>query len=414
MRRRSDEKVQCREGAPRKGKMADAVKARGLRILHTSDWHIGRIFHGHPTYDALREVLRALVEIVRQRQVDVVAIAGDVFDSSTPAAEAVEMLDEVLLEMTKAGVVVVTISGNHDSPARLGAKSVFAQAAGVHVITRPEQIAEPVVLADAYGPVNFYGIPFLEPSRLRSLWPHVEPMRSQRDALNHAMSLVRADLADRGGRTVVLAHTFVQGAEAESAESERDIVGGLDVVPTTLFTDMSYTALGHIHSPAKLARNLGYCGSPLHGSFSEAGKPRGAWLVELDAAGANQVEWVELPVPRPLTTVTGSLAQILANPEHRTAEQHWVKAVITDSTRPMDAMKRLQVRFPYCVHLDFQPLGGMVETDSGYAELVRGRSDADLVELFLAKVRNGNGADAAESDLIREAIAQCAAQEVAG
>jgi DNA repair protein SbcD/Mre11 len=384
-----------------------------LRILHTSDWHIGRIFHGHPTYQALREVLLALIEVVRAQEVDVVVIAGDVFDSSTPSAEAVEMLDEALLDLTEAGVVVVTISGNHDSPARLGAKSVFAKAAGVHVITRPEQIAAPVVLTDAYGPVNFYGIPFLEPSRMRSLW-QVDPMRSQKDALSYAMGLVRADLAARGGRSVVLAHTFVQGAEVESAESERDIVGGMDVVPATVFEGISYAALGHIHSPAKLGSNLGYCGSPLHGSFSEAGKPRGAWLVELGAEGAARVDWVELPVPRPLTTLTGTLDQLLADPTHAAVEGHWVRVLVTDSIRPLDAMKKLQARFPYCVHIEFQPSGGTPEVDSGYAELVRGRSDAELVEVFLAKVRNGEGASPDEVKLIREAIASCEVRQVLG
>lgn len=378
--------------------------ARGLRVLHTSDWHIGRTFHGHSTLDALRIVLDALVDVVRTRQVDVVAVAGDVFDSSTPSAEAVEMLDDVLLQLTRAGAHVILTSGNHDSPARLGAKGVFAKAAGIHVITKPEQITEPLTLADAHGEVHLYGIPFLEPARMRSIWPDAESMRSQKDAITYAMTSVRTDHLLRGGRAVVLAHTFAQGGESASADSERDIVGGVDKVPLAAFDGVTYAALGHIHGRAELAPHLRYCGAPLHYSFSEADKKRGVWLIDLDAGGLAGVEWVDLPVPRPLTVLTGRLDEILTDPDHEAVRDNWVSAILTDNTRPMDAMRKLQTRFPHCAHLEFQP--SVIHDDGGrsYAELVQGKSDPEIIDGFLEKVRNGEGATDAESDLLRDVI----------
>lgn len=378
-----------------------------MRILHTSDWHIGRTFHGHSTLPALKEVLDVLVAEVRIRDVQVVLAAGDIFDSSTPSAEAVELLDDVLARLRDAGAQVVLTSGNHDSPARLGAKAAFARFAGIHVLARPDQLANPVTVSDEHGDVHFYGVPYLEPVRLRPAWADAESMRSQRDALSYAMAMIRADAATRPGRTVVLAHTFVQGAEAESCDSEqRDIVGGVDKVPVSTFDGVDYAALGHIHGRMRLADHVRYSGAPLHFSFSESDKPRGGWLVDLDADGLAGVEWIDLPVPRRLSVLTGTLDDLLTDPVHEGVADHWVSAILTDNTRPMNAMRRLQERFPWCATLDFQP--AVVATDNGltYTELVRGRTDHEVIDGFLAKVRNGEGATVGETELIREVIAE--------
>lgn len=378
-----------------------------MRILHTSDWHVGRTFHGHSTLPALGEVFEALVDIVREQKVDVVVASGDIYDSSTPAADAVDLLNDILLRIHSAGATIVLSSGNHDSPARLGSMSAFAAASDVHVLTRPTQISAPVTLADEFGPVHVYGIPFLEPARLRHVWVD-EAMRTQKDVLTRAMREVRADLADRGGRSVVLAHTFVQGVEGESCDSERDIVGatvgGVDKVPVTAFDGVDYAALGHIHGRATLSPGVRYSGAPLHYSFSEAGKPRGGWLVDLDAAGVAAVTWIDLPVPRPLTVLAGTIDELLDDSAHVAVSDHWISAVLTDPTRPMDAMRRLQARFPHCAHLEFRPSTRHDDNASSYAELVRGKSDDELIDAFLVKVRNGEGATAPEADLLREVI----------
>lgn len=380
-----------------------------MRILHTSDWHVGRTFHGHSTLGALDQVFDALVDVVRDQGVDVVVAAGDVYDSSTPAADAVDLLNSVLLRIRDAGATIVLTSGNHDSPARLGTMSAFAAAAGVHVVTAPAQITSPVTLTDEHGPVHLYGIPFLEPARLRHVWPDA-PMRSQRDVMTRAMQLVRDDVVSRGGRSVVLAHTFVAGAEGESCDSERDIVstavGGVDRVPVPTFDGVDYVALGHIHGRAVLSPTARYSGAPLHYSFSEAGKPRGGWLVDLGASGLDAVEWVDLPVPRALSVVTGTLDELLTDVALAGLTDHWVSAVITDQTRPMDAMRKLQARFPHCAHLDFRPSSRHDDHASSYAELVRGKTDDQLVDTFLTKVRNGEGSTALEDELVREVIAE--------
>ena len=180
-----------------------------MRILHTSDWHIGRSFHGHSTLDALADVLGALVEQVRLHAVDVVIVAGDVFDSAAPSAACYPLLTRTLAALADAGARVIVTSGNHDSAARLGFQSALLREE-ITVVTDPLAVGSPVTINDAHGPVHFYGIPYLEPAIVRHLWEGVE-LRSQAQTIGHAMDLVRRDLAARGGRSVAIAHCFAAG-----------------------------------------------------------------------------------------------------------------------------------------------------------------------------------------------------------
>jgi len=377
-----------------------------MRVLHTSDWHVGRTFHGHSTLDALGTVLDALVDVVREREVDVVAVAGDVFDSATPSADAFRVLGAALRGIRSAGAELVITSGNHDSPARLGFQSEFAAFGGVHIITQPAAHATPVTIAGRDGvSVDFYGIPYLEPALIRHLWPD-ETLRTQADALRFAMGNVRAAAQASDHRSVVLSHCFAAGGAAESSDAERDLsAGGLDVVPLSAFDGVDYAALGHIHGRATLADHVRYSGAPLHYSFSEAGKPRGAWLVELSASGPAVVEWVGLPVPRELAVLTGTLDELLADPALERHEDEWVSAVLTDNTRPLDAMRKLQRRFPHCANLVHRPANIAVDEAAGYRERVgKDVPDAELIGSFLSFVRNGEGPSAAEAELIAELV----------
>lgn len=377
-----------------------------MRILHTSDWHIGRTFHRTSTLEALREVFTAMIAAVKEHQIDVVVAAGDIFDSTTPSAAAVRLLDEVLRGLVDAGAKVVMSAGNHDSPDQLGAKAEFARRSGIFILTDTDMLAQPVTVEADHGPVNFYGVPFIEPARYRVRWAEAGSMRSQKDAMRYALEQVRADWSERGGQAIVLAHTFVQGADGASCDSERDIVGGVDKVPVSYFTDFTYAALGHIHGRAELAPTVRYSGAPLHFSFSEANKPRGGWLLELDTAGVRHIDWMELPVPRPLSRLTGTLDELLTAPEFDYAVDHWVSATITDAHRPLNTLRQLQRRFPYTAEVMFEPAQREAASTQTYSEKIRGKSDLELVDVFLHSVRNGEGASPAELELMRTVISQ--------
>ncbi|MCI9858797.1 exonuclease SbcCD subunit D [Microbacterium proteolyticum] len=374
-----------------------------MRILHTSDWHIGRSFHGHSTLDALTGVLDVLVEQVRENAVDLVIVAGDVFDSAAPSAACYPVLSHTLAALADAGARVLVTSGNHDSAARLGFQSALLRD-DITVLTDPSAVGTPVTFADEHGPVHVYGIPYLEPAIVRHLWAGVE-LRSQAQTMAHALDLVRADAAARGGRFVVAAHCFAAGVESTPGVEREIRQGGLDVVPLSAFDGPDYVALGHIHGRQQLSERVRYAGAPLHYSFGEAGKPRGSWLVDLDAAGLSSVRWLDLPVPRPLVTLRGPLDDLLTDERFADHRQQWVRAEYTDPTPQPDPMRRLQARFAWCATVVHLPAASSADDGAGYARRVRAaRDDAEVIDAFLTHVREGEGASAVERELIRDVL----------
>jgi exonuclease SbcD len=381
-----------------------------MRLLHTSDWHIGRSLHGTDLLAEQEAVLGALADVVAAESVDVVLVAGDVYDRAVPSADATAVLSRVVARLRRAGAVVVMTPGNHDSARRLGAFSELLAVGGLHVRAETPRLDEPVLLADEHGDVAVYGLPFLEPELAR-FELGVATARSHEGVIGAAMDRVRADLFLRPGtRSVVLAHAFVGGGVA--SDSERDIsVGGVDLVPASVFDGADYVALGHLHRPQTLSPRVRYSGSPLAYSFGEAGQHKQAWLVDLDATGLAAVRAVPLPTPRPLSMLTGTLAELLEDPTHAAAEGHFVSARLTDPVRPADPMRALQARFPHCVHLEWAGTGAAPDGRS-YQERLRGRSDLDVAGEFVQHVR-GLAAGPAELALLGRALTAADRDEAA-
>ncbi|MCW2531543.1 MAG: sbcD, partial [Blastococcus sp.] len=352
--------------------------------------------------------------VVVAEGVDVVLVAGDVYDRAVPSADATAVLSRVVARLRRAGATVVLTPGNHDSARRLGTFSELLAAGGLHVRAETPRLDEPVLLADAHGDVAIYGLPYLEPEVARfelGLGGRgTGAARSHEAVLAEAMDRVRADLFLRPGtRSVVLAHAFVGGGQP--SESERDIsVGGVDLVPAAVFDGVDYVALGHLHRPQTLTPRLRYSGSPLAYSFGEAGQQKQAWLVDLDASGLTEVRAVPLPTPRPLTVLTGALEELLSDPAHAAVEEYFVSARLTDPVRPTDPMRRLQGRFPHCVHLEWAGASAGADARS-YQEMLRGRSDIEVVGEFVGRVR-AVPATPAERELLGRALAAAARAEV--
>ncbi|OEU94466.1 exonuclease SbcD [Streptomyces abyssalis] len=385
-----------------------------MRLLHTSDWHLGRGFHRVSMLDAQREFLGHLLATVEEERVDAVLVAGDVYDRAVPPLAAVALFDEALHGLAQLGVPTVMISGNHDSARRLGVGSGLMRHAGVHLRTDPEGCGTPVLLSDEHGDVACYGLPYLEPA-LASAALGAEGS-GHTAVLRAAMDRVRADLASRPPttRSVVLAHAFVHGGE--SSDSERDItVGGVSSVPASVFDGVHYAALGHLHGCQTISERVRYSGSPLAYSFSEAAHRKSMWLVDLDAAGSVEARRVGCPVPRPLARLRGSLEELLHDPAHAPHEEAWVEATLTDAARPHAPMARLAERFPHTVSLVFDPdPAPETGTDVSYARRLKGRSDQEIAEDFVGHVRTGRTADDRERRMLGEALEAARAEDASG
>ncbi|MEU7280072.1 exonuclease SbcCD subunit D [Streptomyces sp. NPDC045431] len=375
-----------------------------MRLLHTSDWHLGRSFHRVGLLDAQAAFLDHLVATVRDRDVDAVLVAGDVYDRAVPPLPAVELFDTALHRLAEAGVPTVMISGNHDSGRRLGVGAGLIGRAGIHLKTDPAGVGTPVVLADAHGDVAFYGLPYLEPALVRDEFGAKKA--GHEAVLSAAMDRVRADLAGRpaGTRSVVLAHAFVAGGEP--SDSERDItVGGVAAVPAAVFDGVDYTALGHLHGSQTITPRVRYSGSPLAYSFSETDHRKTMWLIDLGPdGGITAAERIDCPVPRPLARVRGRLDDLLDDPALARHERSWIEATLTDPVRPAEPMARLAARFPHTLSLVFDPDRPDDEPTTSYAQRLRGRSDQQIAEDFVAHVRGGAGPDAPEREALQRAF----------
>ena len=383
-----------------------------MRLLHTSDWHVGRSLHGTDLLAEQEAVLSRLAQVVRAERVDVVLVAGDVYDRAVPSADATGVLDRVLSRLRAAGATVVLTPGNHDSARRLGFASGLLAVSGVHVRATTASLDEPVLLSDEHGEVAVYGLPFLEPEVARHELG-ADLARSHQAVLSAAMDKVRADLYFRpGARSVVLAHAFVGGGLP--SESERDIaVGGVDLVSPSVFDGVDYVALGHLHRPQTLE--------------PAAALQRLTAALLLRRGGADQAGLAGRPRrhrPRrgPCRAAAGAPAAV------RPERHSWPSCWATPPTRrswstscppgsptrcvPTDAMRRLQTRFPHCVHLEWSgaPSGS---DDRSYTERLRGRDPLSVAGEFVGHVRGGVGPTAAERELLGRALAAADREEAA-
>ena len=375
-----------------------------MRLLHTSDWHLGRSLHSVPMLEHQGAFLDWLVRTVDEREVDCVVVAGDVFDRAVPPLEAVGAFESAL-ERLSALCQVVLVPGNHDSPVRLGFASGLLERAGVHIRSTVDDISRPVAIVSPDGSrTAVYGIPFLHPDLHHA---QLESGRTHEAVMSAAMERVRDDLVARGSdRSVVVAHAFVTGAQ--SSDSERDVsVGGIADVPAHVFHGVDYVALGHLHRPQQVpapdAVHVRYSGSPLPYSFSEEGVAKGVVLVDLPAVGPVTCEFVPCPVPRSLATITGTLQELLDDGQWAAAEGCWVRAVLTDARRPDDAMERLRARFPFAIDLVYRPAspdGG----SGGSRPLDIPAADPVDVAVAFVEYATGSPADDAERRALQAAV----------
>jgi len=357
-----------------------------LRLIHTADWHLGRLFHNlHLTADQ-RFILDGLVELIAELQADALIVAGDVFDRAVPPTEAVELLDDVVARVAlELEVPVVMIAGNHDSPARLQYFSGLARRAGVHVVGQVGGQPIPARITGRDGvDVEFWPLAYTDPETGRAELGR-DDLHSHEAVVAAQLELVRQRL-DEGARQVVLAHAFVAGG-AES-ESERALsVGGSGVVSAGIFAGFDYVALGHLHRPQSVGgERVRYAGSLLKYSFEEAEHQKSVSVIDLGRDGALSMGEHYLAPRRNLRRVQGSLAELLASPLTLEDGDAYVEVVLTDEDPVLDPMDKLRKVFPHLLSLRRLQTERLVLEGQGGVGGLEAQSPEELFGAFFEEV----------------------------
>jgi exonuclease SbcD len=355
-----------------------------LRMLHTADWHLGKMFYGDYLTSEQSYVLREqFLPMVRDEKIDVVLLAGDVYDRSLPPAEAVELCDEIVTKLTmELKIPLLLISGNHDSAARLSFGSRLLARQQVYIAAELDKLSGPVYLDDDAGTVAFVPVPFAEPAQVRHFFDDAA-VTDHQSALERVLQQQRAGIP-AGMRTVCVAHAFVAGGTA--SDSERPLsIGGTDLVDASIFQDFAYTALGHLHGPQQAgSAYVRYAGSLLKYSFGEARQKKGAVIVDLPGDGQADVSWREWSPRHDVRIIDGMFEDIMKGDDGHSDD--FVLVRLEDTGPILDAMARLRHKYPNVMAL---------ETPGRQASTVRQDRDFDfrkiterqLFERFAADMR---------------------------
>ena len=320
-----------------------------MKLIHLSDLHLGKRVNEFSMLEDQAFILQEILRIIDEEQPQAVLLAGDIYDKSVPSGEAVQLFDGFLWELSSRKLQVFVISGNHDSPERLSFGGRLMEGSGIHLSPVYSGKVEPVVLEDAYGPVNVYLLPFLKPAHVRRYFPE-EEIGTYTEALGKAVEALEIH---KEQRNVLVTHQFVTGASR--SDSEEISVGGSDNVDASVFDDFDYVALGHIHGPQNIGSpRIRYCGTPLKYSFSEAGQQKSVTVAELKEKGTLEVAARPLTPLRDLREIRGSYLEVTAKSfyEGRNREDY-LHITLTDEEDVPDGAAKLRVIYPNLMRLDY-------------------------------------------------------------
>ena len=322
-----------------------------MRFLHTSDWHLGRIFHGvHLTNDQAH-LLNQFLECVQDIRPDAIVLAGDVYDRAVPPTEAIELLDDTLSQIIlDYHVPIILIAGNHDSPERLSFGNKLLSRQGLHVAGTLSGVPQPIILEDEYGPVYFLPFTYAEPALVRERLK--EPEASDHEQALESMIRQALRQVPENSRKVAIAHAFIAGGL--TTDSERPLsIGGSGMVSAKVFEPFHYTALGHLHNSQKAgAEHIRYPGSLMKYSFAEANQTKGINLVEITSQGEARIETLALIPKRDVRILEGYFQDILKNAATLGNPEDYLQIVLKDTDPILDAMGQLRSVFPNVLAID--------------------------------------------------------------
>lgn len=379
-----------------------------MKLLHLSDLHLGKRLREHSLLEDQKYILAEILTVTESEKPDAVLIAGDVYDKSTPSAEAVSLFDEFLVQLSGRAEHIFIISGNHDSPERLAFGGRLMDKQGIHLSPVYDGEIKPITLRDEHGTVNIYMLPFIKPLHVRKCFPEAE-IETYTDAVKVAVENMGVDLSQRN---VLITHQFVTGASR--SESEDISVGGTDNVDASAFDCFDYVALGHIHGPQNVGgERIRYCGTPLKYSFSEARHEKSVTLIELGAKGEFTLRSVPLKPMRELVELRGSYSELMLKSfyENTTYTDDYVHITLTDEEDVPDAIGKLRIVYKNLLWLSYDNARTKYNADLSAAAAVESKSPLELFS-DLYQIQNNAPMSAEQSQYMTRLISQLEEDEI--
>lgn len=364
-----------------------------MKVLHTSDWHLGKTLMEHSLHEDQQHALDQLTAMVSAEPHDLLVVSGDIFDRGIPPENAVRLLGSWFADVRSAdaGLPIVMIAGNHDHGVRLAwARGLLAHA-NVHIVGEPDAVGEAIRITTRSGEnAEVWALPFLWAG---SFPDPGEKGRTQVGAIEVALARIHARQTP-GHTQILLAHCFAQNGTA--SDSERTLLGQATRVDPTIFAAFDYVALGHLHRPQKVAPNAHYSGSLAKYSFSEVADRKGVNSVTVRAGALPVVTQKRLTPFRDMQLLTGELNELLTDPRHDDAVNTYVSVTLTQPVMLGNPMAALRKRFPFALHLD-NPMAPVAE--GSVPPHARNGKENDVGEDFLLFHKHLYGRDA-EPDIV--------------
>lgn len=355
-----------------------------MRILHLSDLHIGKRLNEFSLLDDQAYIFDQIIAIAKDAQIDGVIIAGDIFDKATPPSGAVHLFDDFLSRLSALSLPVFIISGNHDSAERIAFGSRLFEKSNVFISPVYDGNVKKASLADEYGTVNFYLLPFIKPASVRPFFPDTE-INTYNDAVKTALSTLDINPAERN---IIIAHQFVTGAFV--SDSEEILVGGLDNIDASLFDAFDYAALGHIHTPQHVGREqVRYCGTPLKYSFSEADKSKSVTVIGLKEKGSLSIEEYPLMPKYDLRCIKGTYDELVSRANYTEENRYdYISATLTDEQEIPQAIAKLRVIYPNIMQLGYDNARTRISQTIESAAVSDMKTPLELFDEFYALQNN--------------------------
>ncbi len=392
-----------------------------MKIIHTGDWHIGKIVNEFSMIDDQRYILNELIKLINLEKPDVLIIAGDIYDRSIPPVEAVDLLNEVFSKiLIDNKVKIVAISGNHDSGERISFGSKILEKEGLYIQGIIEDEIKSITIDDEEGNVNFYMIPYVDPAILRRKFNNSE-IRNHNDAMKAIINRIKPNL-NENERNIVVTHGYVtykrkdaidkdgenlyELAELEVSDSERPLsIGGTDLIDSDNFDCFDYVALGHLHGRQKVGREeIRYSGSLMKYSFSEINHKKSVVIIEIDGNKKINIRQEELRPKRNMRIIKGPLDELIkAGLEDCSNREDYIQAILTDEGEIIDPIGKLRSAYPNIMILKREEKKDIGTSLTAASKGYKSKTELELFEEYYDRLGSGEFTEE-KKEVIRDVV----------